>query len=300
MQKILFLFLDGVGIGEEDAEKNPFFRFGFKTFEKVFGAVPSLKNPVLRNKDKFVFPLDATLGVAGLPQSGTGQVTIFTGVNAARLVGRHFGPFPYSSTIPVLEKENIFLAVKKLGLKPYFTNAYPKIYFDYLRSGKKRLNVTSLMALQSGVRILNTSDLRAGRALSNEITNFRWVKKLGYKLKIISPETAAKRLLRLALRYDFTLFEFYLTDHLGHWRLKELFEEIYLNLDAFLFYLLNNLPEEITLFLCSDHGNFEDISIKTHTRNPALGLAAGKGAETLANNIKDLTDIKINVLNLLK
>ena len=62
-----------------------------------------------------------------------------------------------------------------------------------------------------------------------------------------------------------------------------LFEAIYNNLDRFLFTILSELNKEvITLVICSDHGNFEDLSVKTHTMNPALTLTAGKNALQLA------------------
>ncbi len=292
--------MDGVGIGEKNEDKNPFFKYPFKTFTEIFGNTPHLDNQRLNKKDFFVFPIDARLGIEGLPQSGTGQVSIFTGENAARIAGKHFGPFPHTSTLPVLKSKNIFADVIRLGKKAFFANAYPKIYFDYLKKGGRRLNVTAQMALASGVKLLTLKDLRNSQALSNEITNFRWVENLHYKLKIISPKTAATRLLRLALRNDFTLFEFYLTDHLGHWRLKDKFGIIYRNLDEFLFNILTNLPDELTLLVCSDHGNFEDILVKTHTLNPALGIASGKGAEGLSKNIISLNDIKDNLLSLLK
>ena len=48
----------------------------------------------------------------------------------------------------------------------------------------------------------------------------------------------------------------------------------------------------MTLLICSDHGNLEDISVKMHTRNPALTIAAGKYGEYLYHSIKDLSDIK--------
>ncbi len=300
MQKVLLIFLDGVGIGERDSVKNPFFKFPFETFEQIFGATPHHENQKLRGKNSFVFPIDARLGIAGIPQSGTGQVSIFTGVNAAQIAGKHFGPFPYSTTIPVLEKQNIFSDVIKTGKQPFFANAYPKIYFDYIKKGGRRLNVTARMSMASGVKLQTLKELRQGKALSNEITNFRWVENLNYKLKIISPPLASKRLLRLAMQNDFTLYEFYLSDHLGHGRLKNLFEKIYRNLDSFLFEILKNLPEELTLLICSDHGNLEDLSVKSHTLNPALGISAGKGAEELSNNIKSLTDIKENLLNILR
>lgn len=48
------------------------------------------------------------MGVDGLPQSGTGQVSIFAGINAPKIVGYHFGPFPHSKTVAAL-KEKTYL-----------------------------------------------------------------------------------------------------------------------------------------------------------------------------------------------
>jgi len=50
--------------------------------------------------------------VEGLPQSGTGQATLFTGVNCAERVGRHFGPYPHSTTHEILRDHNLFRRVE--------------------------------------------------------------------------------------------------------------------------------------------------------------------------------------------
>ncbi len=298
MSKALLIFLDGVGIGEKDESKNPFFSKGFRTFEDLFGGAPFLEEPVLRKGNKIIFPIDASLGIKGLPQSGTGQAAIFTGENAPALAGKHFGPFPHSTSIKIIKEKNIFTDLIKKGLRSFFANAYPQLFFDYVNSGKKRINVTALMALESGVGLRTIEDLQSGNALSNEITNYRWAEKLKEPVEIIEPAVAAERLINLSLKNDLTLFEFYLTDHLGHWRLKEEFEKIWSILDEFLLNLLSKLPQEITLLICSDHGNVEDLSVKSHTLNPALGIAAGANAEKLFNNIGSLTDIKNAILNL--
>ena len=107
MHNVLMVFIDGVGIGKEDKSNNPFFKYGFETFKKLFGLIPSLENQRLSNGTHFLFPTDATLGVEGLPQSGTGQASLFCGFNAPKFTGKHFGPYPYSTTIPILLKENI-------------------------------------------------------------------------------------------------------------------------------------------------------------------------------------------------
>ena len=102
------IFIDGIGIGKRDYEFNPFYKYGFKTFTNIFEEIPHLENQYLNKNGYYLFPTDATLGVEGLPQSGTGQVSIFCGINAPQLVGKHFGPFPYSTTIPFIEENNIF------------------------------------------------------------------------------------------------------------------------------------------------------------------------------------------------
>jgi hypothetical protein len=293
---VLMIFIDGVGIGDKDYEFNPFFKYGFKIFDDLFKETPHKKNPYLEKDGIYVFPTDARLGVEGLPQSGTGQVSIFCGMNAPKFVGKHFGPFPYSTTIPIIKEQNIFKTFKDMGKSAYFTNAYPKIFFDYLKSGKTRLSVTTLSCCLTGIKLNSVTDLRQSKALTAEITNERWNRKLKYQLKVISPETAARRLLRIAGKHDFTLYEFFHTDHLGHGRIAEEFESIYNNLDRFLFTILSEIDDELTLVVCSDHGNFEDLSIKTHTMNPALTITAGKNAKELAMSIKDLTNIKPSII----
>lgn len=293
MHNVLMVFLDGVGIGKKDELNNPFFKYGFKAFENIFGKIPSLENQSLTNGVHFLFPTDATLGVEGLPQSGTGQAALFCGFNAPKFVGKHFGPYPYSTTIPILQKESILVYFKEKYKSSYFANAYPKAFFDYINSGRSRLSVTTLTCKLTGIKLNRLSDVSTGKALTAELTNERWNQRLGYKLKVIKPKTAARRLLRIAKKYKFTLYEYYLSDHLGHLRLANEFEKLYAEMDEFLFTLLNEVDsKEMTIVICSDHGNLEDLSIKTHTRNPALTITAGKSAKAIAESVLDITQVK--------
>ena len=294
------IFLDGVGIGNEDFQFNPFFKYGFRTFTEIFGGIPTLKNQTLKNKNAFLFPTDARLGIDGFPQSGTGQTSIFCGMNAPKYVGKHFGPYPYSTLIPIIKEENIFKNFISLGKKAFFANAYPKIFFDYLKSGRSRLSATSLSCKLSGMKLNSSTDVRKGNALTAEITNERWNNKLGYKLKILKPKTAARRLLRIAERNSFTLYEYFLTDHLGHGRYDGDAQSTLQILDEFLFTVISELGKEMTLIICSDHGNLEDLSVKTHTLNPALTISAGKHAEELFLMIKDLSQIKPAIMKIYK
>jgi len=301
MNNILMVFIDGVGIGKKDKVSNPFFKYGFKTFEKIFNDIPSLENHRLTNGTHFLFPTDANLDVDGLPQSGTGQTSLYCGFNAAKYAGKHFGPFPYSTTIPILQKENLLVYFRDKYRSSYFANAYPKVFFDYIKSGKSRLSVTALTCKLVGIRLNRVSDIRNGTALTAEITNERWNQRLGYKLPVVKPETAARRLLKIAKRYKFTLYEYYLSDHLGHLRLANEFNKLFNDLDDFLFTLLTELNhKKMTLIICSDHGNLEDLSTKTHTRNPALTITAGKSAKQIADLVTDITQIKQAIINYCK
>lgn len=292
------IFIDGVGIGKKDYEFNPFFKFGFKTFTEIFGEIPHLENQTLTGKNAYLFPVDACMGVPDIPLSGTGQTSIFCGVNAPKMIGKHFGPYPYSTLVPVIKEKNIFKEFLRKKKKATFVNAYPKVFFDYVNSGRRRLSVTTLSCLLNGMRLNKITDLRKGRALSAEIDNRRLVERMNYKLKIIKPETAVKRLLRIGSKNHFTLFEIFHTDHLGHGRNSDWLEYTTKVLDDFLYTVITNLTKDMTLVICSDHGNFENLSIKMHTLNPSLCITAGKNAEFLSKRIKSLYDIKPAIMEM--
>lgn len=292
------IFVDGVGIGKKDFDFNPFFKFNFRIFKEYFENFPTIDNQFISKNNSFIFPIDATMNVPDIPLSGTGQTSIFCGVNASKLIGKHFGPYPYSTLIPIIKEKNIFYELKKNNRKVEFVNAYPKIFFDYVKSGKQRLSVTTLSCLLSNVPLHNISDLHKAKALSAEIDNERLISKLGYKLKIIKPNTAAKRLINIASKNHFTLFEIFITDHLGHGRHNEKLEYFSKIFDEFLFNVLTKLPENMNLLICSDHGNYEDLSIKMHTLNPALGIASGPDAKLISSNIKALYDIKSVIMEI--
>ena len=287
------IFLDGVGIGEKDSKINPFFRYGFNSFTTLFGAIPSLENLFLVGDKKYLFPTDACLGINGLPQSGTGQASLFCGFNAAKQIGKHHCPFPYSTTVPIIKEKHILSHYSNKRNGQYFANAYPKVFIDYLKSGGTRLGVTASCCRLNNYRFNKISDVRRGNSLTAEITNDRWNTRFGFNLPLIKPQTAARRLLKLARKYKYTLYEYYLLDHLGHLRIKDEFSDIFNTLDLFLFTILTEFDDKkLTIVICSDHGNFEDLSIKMHTRNPSLTITAGKYAEELFTSVKSIMDIK--------
>lgn len=298
MNSTLLIFLDGVGIGQNDSSINPFFQKQFRFLNEIFGETPHLENQNISNVNKYIFPVDANMNVDGLPQSGTGQTSIFCGVNASKIVGKHFGPFPFSTLKPIIETENIFNSFIQRDMNVNFANAFPQVFFDYINSGRKRLNVTTLMALASDVKLFAIEDLLNEEAVSADITNRRWNTKMNYNIPIISPETAADRLLKITSENQFTLFEYFFTDHLGHGRNKDDYDILLDDLDRFLFRIISEVADNTTLLICSDHGNLENISVKGHTNNPTLSISAGYGSYNLMTKIKNLSQIKSALIDL--
>jgi len=292
MSSVLFIFLDGVGIGKDDPKINPFVSGKINFLEKIFNKIPVLNNQRLQNCNSFCFPVDANLGIINdIPQSGTGQTSIFSGANASELIGKHFGPFPHSLHLPLLKENSIYTELRKRNKKVFFANAYPPVFFDYLKTGKKRTSVSTMTARFNNVKINSIDELISGSALTAEITNHRWKRMLNLDVPDINVDSAVYNIIRIARQNDFTFYEYFLTDHFGHGRnLSEMDENLFI-LSEFLEKIIK-ANNDLTIFIGSDHGNLEDLSIKSHTLNPALGISSGKDAEYLSKKIHSLTDIK--------
>src|SRR5438105_11172827 len=84
---VLLVFIDGVGMGTR-GEHNP-----LDDLESEFFSIFQGEHPGLPFEGAMA-ETDARLGVEGLPQSATGQTAILTGVNAAKLIGRHLHGYP--------------------------------------------------------------------------------------------------------------------------------------------------------------------------------------------------------------
>ncbi len=297
----LFLFLDGVGIGDENPEVNPFFSADLDNFRRIFGGIPSKERPAIQNGTAFVGPSDALLGVEGFPQSGTGQTALFTGVNAAQLIGMHFGPYPHSQIRPVLEEKNIFKVLKDLGADVYFANAFPRQFFEYIESGHRKLSATTMSCMMSGVPLCDADSLRNGEGLSADITAERWATELGYSdVTPVSAFEAGKRLRRISEKHDFTMFEYFLTDKAGHDMNKKLAETVLLNFDDLLGGVVEGGLEKITILISSDHGNVEDVSVKTHTLNPSLTAVVGEHSEFFRGKLSSICDVTPRIIELFK
>lgn len=292
VRRVLFLFLDGLGVGPADPSRNPIVTTPLPVLRELLGgSLPTSERPEVEHprRPAVAVPLDPLLGVAGLPQSGTGQTALFTGHNAPRSFGRHFGPWVPVRLRPLLAEQNLLSRAHQAGLSCRFANAYPRV----LPSGwwARRPPAPPFMAHAAGLRLSDESDLATGEALSSEIVNTAWRSLSGSAdIPEISPRQAGRNLGRLAAAYHLTLFAHYGLDRAGHTGEISAARQALARLDAFLGGLLDELPSDSLLVVGSDHGNIEEEG-RGHTRNPAFTLFAGPGALEVRRGLRALTDL---------
>lgn len=288
--KMIFLFIDGFGLGSGDKAVNPIRAARAPNIDYIF-------------KTFRVIPTDATMGVPGLPQSATGQTAIFTGVNASRILGRHLHGQPTITLRNILNENNLFKEMLSRGLSVTNVNGYRQEYLEKMLDPKERRyrpSVTSVMTMSAGLKFRTAEDYQQGRSVYHDITG-QILNDSGYDVKVITPGEAAHRLYDISRGYDFTLFEHFMPDIIGHKMDMGLaVAEIEL-LDSFLGELVKLAdPEKDIIFITSDHGNIEDISVKTHTFNKVPTIIIGRVPEESVAGITTLTDIMPAVLRIME
>ncbi len=273
--KVLFLFIDGVGL-RAPAPDNPVHS----------GICPTLCRLIENNS----VPIDACLDMKGLPQSATGQATMFTGVNASHYMGRHCEGFPGPTLRKLIEEGNLFIELCRKGLRCRFADAYLIDSVDDLRVRRFK-SVTTVMALTQPETISIQDDLLANQAVFHDITR-KSLHEKGLNIPPVTPTAAAEHLIQVALANDFTLFEFFQTDLAGHSCSYDHACDVLKILDQFLDTVVKLCKTTgLLLVLTSDHGNIEEIGVRGHTRNLVPLIAIGPGADEMKGNASSLTDI---------
>ena len=292
--RLLFIFIDGLGLGK-DEQDNPFFFAGTPGISRILeGKQLTADSASYSGAFATLKGLDATLGIPGLPQSATGQASIFTGVNAAAYIGSHLNGFPNQKLRRLLAAKGLFRHLKSHGYKVIFANAYRPPFFDLLRRGLpgNRYSCSTLITHYGGLPFYDLRDLEIGRALYMDITN-DILKRMGFEVAQISPEEGAERLLKISNNYDFCLFEYFLSDLAGHMADRSEANRIVSILDRFIGRLGDLVnPRETLIIITSDHGNLEDLSSGDHTFNqvPALLIGNTELRTVLHPSLYDLTD----------
>jgi len=283
MMSVLLFFIDGLGIGARgpfnpldglpDAEPLAFFQG--EALTTIY--------------DGIVVPTDASLGIEGRPQSASGQTTILTGVNAPALLGYHKQGFPNAAMLEILREHSIFLQLTRAGIAPVtFANTYTQRFFD---ERPRWVSATTAAVEAAGLPFRTVVDLKAGRAVYQDFSNKVLIER-GEDVSTRTPEEAAAVLAGIVTENRFTLYEYFITDKIGHAQDLEAARTTLQALARFIRELLSAVDlDQTSVILTSDHGNIEDLSSRNHTLNQVPTISWGAHRNQIASRIRSLADI---------
>ncbi len=292
MKKLFLFFIDGVGIcREENPQENPLSGL----FTNITGKPLAAGDYPFFFDSGVICAADASLGIPGIPQSATGQATIFTGINASKHLGYHLTALPNEELVGLINRQSLMKSLKDRGISVTSANLYSKEFFE--KRGKRRRNafpVSTLTIQASGAPFRYIDDYKNGRAVFADITN-KGIRERGYDIELISPEKAGGYVLNILKDFRFVFFEYFMTDVYGHKRDREGLEESIDIINRFTGTIQDGIKESDTsICVISDHGNAEDLTTGNHTVNPVpaiLFTRDQRAAESFAGAIHSLTDI---------
>jgi 2,3-bisphosphoglycerate-independent phosphoglycerate mutase len=288
---VLLFFIDGLGIGTRGPH-NPFDGLDDADPLAIFQ-----DEPATLPFNGLLAPTDARLGVEGRPQSASGQTTILTGINAPAAIGYHKQGFPNQALLDIIREHSIFLQLKRAGVDEItFANTYTEKFFQ---SRPRWISATTAAVEAAGLRFNRLSDLKAGRAVYQDFTNAMLIER-GEPVELRTPEQAGDVLSSIVATNRFTLYEYFITDKIGHAQDHEAAARVLRSLALFIRSLLAKLDlKSSTVILTSDHGNIEDLSLRNHTLNAVPTIVWGEHREELAARICSLADITPGIVEIL-
>ena len=292
-KSIVFVFLDGVGIGPE--EGNPLAVADMPFLDAMLDGVrPTAGHPLIVTDRAAAFPVDACLGVGGRPQSATGQAALLTGRNVPDELGEHYGPKPNAGVRRQLDQGTVFSTLVEAGVPVASANAYPPGFFDGIRSGRRLLSAIPYALTAAGLSLHDVDAYGSELAISGTITGRDWRRIAALRdVPVHEPDTAGRIVGTLTESARFVFYEHWVTDVLGHRGALRQAADHFSLVDSFLEGLTASLDTSATLVIVgSDHGNVEECGHGRHTRNPALGLMWGAGFAEHARTITALTDFR--------
>lgn len=299
---ILMIFLDGIGLGDDDPTTNPFAVANMPTLTALTNGNRWLRGIGRQNSPQSVFvPTDPRLGVPGRPQSATGHAAILTGRNIPQIIGEHYGPKPNPPIRELLAEDNFFKQVVGHGKKAAIINAYPPRLHNAINRGKSLRSGIQQAAHEAGLPLFEDKHLYSGEAMSEDWTGEAWHTHLGYTdTPIFTPYESGVRMVELSRQYDFAFFSHWFTDTVGH---RGPFEDAVGLLELFDGVMAGALDawddNEGLMLITSDHGNMEAIGDRHHTENDVPTLIVGSEKHTFAEGFKDLTDFVPRMAKLL-
>ncbi len=282
-------------MGGPDPEVNPFVTADMPNLSRLLGRDDWYLrgNGLISSERAVLVPTDPNLGVAGRPQSASGQATILTGRNVPEKIGKHYGPKPNAEIKGIIQEQNLFHELVRVGKKAALITPYPQAYFDAIESGKRMYSAVPLAVVSAGLPLFGEQELRQGKAVSPGFTGQGWREFLGYEdMPLISLHEAGQQIAAIAKSYDFSFFEHWPSDQIGHrGTLSEAVTHLQ-RVDLVIGGLLDAWDfQSGLLIITSDHGNIEEKDHRRHTRNPVPTILVGQYAAHLANQVHNLTDI---------
>ncbi len=287
---IIFIFIDGVGMGENQPAFNPM------ALSKTGLFMPDGKTELPFGGIKL--GLDPLLGIPGLPQSATGQTSIYTGFNAPEVIGHHLFGFPNQQLRELLKKQSLFVRLKSFGRNCRFLNGFRPVFFTTPEIFiKMRMSATTEMNRAAELPFTSLADIKRGEGLYHEYSN-RILRRLGFRVPLFSAEDAAAVIINESRKYDLLLYEYFMTDNAGHSRNLQSGRKEVEKIERLVHNVAEKMDRENTiLIVASDHGNLEDLRTKSHTYNKSFFALWAKSADV--SNLKRITDIAPLVLKLL-
>ena len=297
LKRLFFFFIDGLGLGDPGPE-NPVSRL----FAPVLGgrSFTKISSP-LSIEGGIIVPLDAVQGVPGIPQSATGQTSLYTGLNAQKIAGCHLTALPNPRLMRLIRERSLLKKLKEGKVSVTSANLYTQNYFTRRSRRRKNMFPVSVLSMKSAnIPFRMQEDYLKKRALFADITN-RHLKEQGRCMNLITPEEGAHRIHNLLGDYQAVFFEYFITDVYGHKRNREALEIRLDELNRFLPRLLELVREDrgTSVLVVSDHGNVEDFSTGDHTFNPVplLFFSKDPAARERAGECRRLVDVYCLVLD---
>lgn len=294
--RILYFFIDGIGFGKENFQINPFTRFA-KNYLSPLG-FENAKTPLnWRYK-----PIDAHLGMEGLPQSATGQTSLWTGINGSHIMGHHKTGFPGPTLIKILNEHSIVKRFCEQGLKASLINAYSDHYLKRIQTQPRFKSCSTHLQLASGQKLKTLQDLENNDAIYMDITHeimHRLVPDLKSRFPIISPEKKGADIVKILKNYQLIIYEFFLSDKAGHKFDWEMAFWVIKTLESFIHGICQNMSySEDLLIITSDHGNMEDMSTRSHTHNQVPLFLYGAKSDQVMECVDSISDIPETIYKL--
>ncbi|MCC6801531.1 MAG: hypothetical protein IT319_01505 [Anaerolineae bacterium] len=294
MKHILMIFLDGIGLGDDDPAVNPFAAANLPTITALTNGKRWLRGIGRQTSARASFvPTDPRMGIPGRPQSASGQAAILTGRNVPQMIGEHYGPRPNPAIRAILGEDNFFKQVTARGMKAALLEAYPPRFHAAIASGKRLPSSYQQALISAGLPLFTEDAIYSGDALAVDWTGEGWRSDLGYTdTPIYTPEAAGRRMVELSRRYDFAFFSHWVTDVIGH---RGAVADGVRALEQFDAVMAGALAEwdnaEGLIIVTSDHGNMEDLSHTKHTENDVPTLIVGDGHVRFADGVHTLADL---------